>query len=98
MSLSSICRSIRFPIEEVLQELIDQMSAKGIEPLGALEFVPSLVENRIWRAPESAEKMNASDQPVGVRGALSPRSRERLQGSRNGRFHTGVGGLKLRQS
>lgn len=37
---------------EVLQELVDQLTAMGIEPLGALASSPSLVEKRIWRAPE----------------------------------------------
>lgn len=54
---------------EVLQELIDQMSAMGIEPLGALEFSPSLVEKRTWRVPEPTGDMDTSDRTVGVRGA-----------------------------
>jgi hypothetical protein len=47
--------------EEVLQELLDRLTAMGIEPLGALENVPSLVESRVWQpaiktsGPESGE-------------------------------------------
>ena len=36
--------------EEVLQELLDRLSAMGIEPLGAIERIPMLVEKRVWRA------------------------------------------------
>lgn len=35
--------------EEVLQELLDRLTAMGIEPLGALEKVPTLVESRVWQ-------------------------------------------------
>jgi very-short-patch-repair endonuclease len=33
---------------EVLAELLDRLSAIGIEPLGALERSPTLVEKRVW--------------------------------------------------
>jgi hypothetical protein len=36
--------------DEVLQELLDRLAAMGIEPLGAIERIPSLVEKRVWRA------------------------------------------------
>ncbi len=35
--------------DEVLNELLDRLTAMGIEPLGALERVPSLVEYRPWK-------------------------------------------------
>lgn len=35
--------------EEVLQELLDRLTAMGIEPLGALEKMTSLVESRVWQ-------------------------------------------------
>lgn len=38
--------------DEVLNELLDRLKAMGIEPLGALERVPSLVEYRPW-APKT---------------------------------------------
>ena len=40
--------------DEVLNELLDRLTAMGIEPLGALERIPSLVEYRPW-APKGAE-------------------------------------------
>jgi very-short-patch-repair endonuclease len=36
--------------DEVLQELLDRLAAMGIERLGAIERIPSLVEKRVWRA------------------------------------------------
>ena len=39
--------------EEVLEELIDRMTAMGIEPIGPLDSAPSLVERRTWRAPNA---------------------------------------------
>lgn len=35
--------------EEVLNELLERISAMGIEPLGSMERAPSLVERRIWK-------------------------------------------------
>ena len=40
--------------DEVLNELLDRLKAMGIEPLGALERIPSLVEYRPW-TPKGAE-------------------------------------------
>jgi very-short-patch-repair endonuclease len=37
---------------EVLEELLARLTAMGIEPLGALERIPSLVEYREWRLPQ----------------------------------------------
>jgi very-short-patch-repair endonuclease len=45
--------------EEILQELIEQLGAMGIEPLGALESAPSQVEKRIWRAPKEDEAQHS---------------------------------------
>ncbi|MES2948166.1 MAG: AAA domain-containing protein [Pseudomonadota bacterium] len=43
--------------DEVLNELLQRLGAMGIEPLGTLEKIPSLVEQRVWKpAPvEGAE-------------------------------------------
>lgn len=42
--------------DEVLAELIERLTAMGIEPLGAIERAPSLVEKRVWaKTAESAE-------------------------------------------
>lgn len=41
--------------DEVFQELLARLTARGIEPLGALERPPILVELRPW-APKVAEK------------------------------------------
>jgi very-short-patch-repair endonuclease len=38
--------------EEVLQELLERITSMRIEPLGALQYAPSLVDRRIWRAPD----------------------------------------------
>lgn len=52
--------------EAVLGELLDQLARMGIEPLGAIERIPSLVEYREWgRAPldaagEVAEEADAT--------------------------------------
>ena len=45
--------------DEVLKELLDRLTAMGIEPLGALERAPSLVEYRPW-TPKGL-KHNAND-------------------------------------
>jgi len=36
---------------EVIEELLNRLNAMGIEPLGALERAPSLVERRAWCPP-----------------------------------------------
>jgi hypothetical protein len=38
--------------EEVLNDLLARMFALGIEPRGAIERVPALVEYREWRGNE----------------------------------------------
>jgi len=53
--------------EEVLNELVERVSAMRIEPLGAMERAPSLVEKRIWKRPEAevetqSEAVGQSDQ------------------------------------
>jgi very-short-patch-repair endonuclease len=35
--------------DDVLHELLDRLAAMGIDPVGALERVPSLVETRLWK-------------------------------------------------
>jgi very-short-patch-repair endonuclease len=40
--------------DEVLKDLLDRLSAMGIEPLGTIERIPSLVEKRVWQ-PEVQE-------------------------------------------
>ena len=42
--------------DEVLKELLDRLTAMGIEPLGALERAPSLVDYRPW-APKNSKGM-----------------------------------------
>jgi len=41
--------------EEIFLELVSRLAAMGIEPLGALESIPSLVEKRIWTKPSDPE-------------------------------------------
>jgi hypothetical protein len=38
--------------------LLDRLTAMGIEPLGALECAPSLVEYRAWSPKGSKDKVN----------------------------------------
>jgi hypothetical protein len=38
-------------IEEVFEELLETLERMGIEPIGALEKLPTLVEHREWLAP-----------------------------------------------
>ena len=38
--------------EEVLNELIEKLSAMGIEPIGNLGSIPTVVEKRVWKSPE----------------------------------------------
>lgn len=42
--------------EEIFLELVSRLAAMGIEPLGALESIPSLVEKRTWAKPISIEE------------------------------------------
>jgi very-short-patch-repair endonuclease len=42
--------------EDVFGELIERLSAMGVEPLGALDRAPSLVEKRTWKAVSSTER------------------------------------------
>ena len=44
--------------DEVLKELLDRLTAMGIEPLGALERAPSLVEYRPWTTTAAKDKSN----------------------------------------
>ena len=37
--------------DEVFAELLERLGALGIEPIGAIDRAPSLVEKRTWRAP-----------------------------------------------
>lgn len=42
--------------DEVLGELLDRLTAMGIEPLGALERAPTLVDKRVWEPPVVADE------------------------------------------
>ena len=42
-------------------ELLSRLSAIGIEPIGALEGVPNLVEKRVWRPEVAATESEGSD-------------------------------------
>lgn len=41
--------------EEVFGELVERLAAMGIEPLGALERAPRLVEKRVWKLAPSED-------------------------------------------
>jgi very-short-patch-repair endonuclease len=47
--------------DEVLEELLDRLSAMGIEPLGALEKIPSLVESRVWHPAAAPAPIKVKD-------------------------------------
>jgi len=38
--------------ENIIKELVARLNSMGIEPLGAIHTIPSLVEKRIWSAPQ----------------------------------------------
>lgn len=46
--------------DEVVEELLARLKAMGIEPLGALDRAPSLVEYREWRMPEPEDQSRSS--------------------------------------
>lgn len=56
--------------DEVLAELLDRLEVMGIEPLGAIERVPSLVEKRIWEK-KSEEGDEEDEVEVALAGAVS---------------------------
>ena len=41
--------------DEVLEELLETLAAMGVEPLGTLDRVPSLVEYREWAPSVDAD-------------------------------------------
>jgi very-short-patch-repair endonuclease len=41
--------------DEVFAELLERLGALGIEPIGAIDRAPSLVEKRTWKPPEEPE-------------------------------------------
>jgi hypothetical protein len=45
---------------DVLSELIERLTAMGIEPIGSLEYAPSLVEKRTWSPPDMIKELQAS--------------------------------------
>jgi very-short-patch-repair endonuclease len=44
--------------DEVLQDLLDRLARMGIEPIGAIERIPSLVETRTWKAEQPVSGVN----------------------------------------
>lgn len=56
--------------EAIVDELIEKLGAMGIEPLGTLERMPSLVEYREWRQPE-AEATEQDASAVAVEEAIA---------------------------
>ena len=47
--------------EDVFCELLDRLTSMGIEPLGALDRAPSLVEKRTWASVGLKKNDGASD-------------------------------------
>jgi hypothetical protein len=56
--------------DEVLKELLNRLTAMGIEPLGALERMPSLVEYRPWRHLGLDDRSNDATAPA-LKAAIS---------------------------
>jgi len=46
----------------VLTELKARLHAMGIEPLGALERTPTLVDSRVWPMPSAVDRSSVSDE------------------------------------
>ncbi len=55
--------------EEVLGELLDRLGAMGIEPAGAIERAPSLVERRTWQPP-AADSGAQDEAQLALNGAV----------------------------
>jgi len=69
---SEIARKPRSPRSlrkgDVLEELVERMRRMGIEPLGAMERTPSLVEYREWPQRELAPEEEIAVQADGEAG------------------------------
>lgn len=50
--------------DEVFEELAERLKSMGIEPVGALERLPSLVEHREWTPPKESEEPDAIDEVI----------------------------------
>lgn len=48
--------------DDVLGELLERLYAMGIEPVGAMETAPSLVEKRVWRHPDQENESKLQPQ------------------------------------
>jgi very-short-patch-repair endonuclease len=60
--------------DEVFAELLERLGALGIEPIGAIDHAPSLVEKRTWKAPAEPETALAPQmQQAGDAGDELPR-------------------------
>jgi hypothetical protein len=46
--------------DEVFGELIDRLTAMGIEPIGSLDRLPTLVERRVWTPPAAEDDDDVS--------------------------------------
>lgn len=60
--------------DEVFEELLERLAAMDIQPLGALEHVPCLVEKRTWRAPrdEGEDAEDSIIEEAVAKGVSSP--------------------------
>jgi very-short-patch-repair endonuclease len=67
--------------DEVFDDLLKRLTAMGIEPLGALERVPSLVEHRTWR-PRKVEDSAQDPIAAALDTAIAASARAHELGSR----------------
>jgi hypothetical protein len=49
---------------EVFEELVEHLTRQGIEPLGALERLPSIVEYREWVSTKDAAEKDVIDDVI----------------------------------
>jgi very-short-patch-repair endonuclease len=60
--------------EDVFEELIARLTAMGIEPMGAMDKVPSLVEKRVWNPVDNGTETQADEIDVAIAQAVAQAS------------------------
>jgi hypothetical protein len=66
--------------EEVLEELLVRLHNMGIEPLGALEKIPSLVEVRTWTPADALQGTHVGGDALAEAIAATDKANELLAG------------------
>ncbi|MFC0695603.1 AAA domain-containing protein [Paraburkholderia humisilvae] len=68
--------------EEVFEELVERLTAMGIEPIGALERLPGLVEYREWTLPKPIEGVDSIDEVISASVAAALQEKNAGKGAR----------------